>query len=82
MKVKVRTKQGGFRDDRFHFTTKWTDVEEAELSSVHIEHPNIEVKTAEGKYIPTPDLVPGVSLPRVDESPVPIPAIVEPEKEG
>jgi len=82
MKVKVRTKQGGFRDDRFYFTSRWTDVEEGELSSVHIDDPNIEIKTAEGKFILTPYPMPGVSLPRVGEPPAPIPAMVEPEKEG
>ena len=43
----VRTKQGEFRDDRHHFTTKWKGVAAGEISSVHIEHPNLEVLTAE-----------------------------------
>ena len=43
----VRTKQGEFRDDRHQFTTKWKDVTAGEISSVHIENPNLEVLTAE-----------------------------------
>ena len=43
----VRTKQGEFRDDRHHFTTKWKGVAAGEISSVHIENPNLEVLTAE-----------------------------------
>ena len=43
----VRTKQGEFRDDRHHFTTKWKGVAAGEISSVHIENPNLDVLTAE-----------------------------------
>jgi len=43
----VRTKQGEFRDDRHQFTTKWKGVAAGEISSVHIENPNLEVLTAE-----------------------------------
>ena len=43
----VRTKQGEFRDDRHHFTTKWRGVAAGEISSVHIDNPNLEVLTAE-----------------------------------
>ena len=43
----VRTKQGEFRDDRHHFTTKWRGVAAGEISSVHVENPNLEVLTAE-----------------------------------
>lgn len=52
MKVKVRTKQGGFRDDRFHLTTKWQEVEEKDISPLWVDSPNIEIKMGDGKVLP------------------------------
>ena len=43
----VRTVSGEFRDDRHHFTTKWTGVITGELSSVHFDNPKLEIVTAE-----------------------------------
>lgn len=51
-KVKVRTKQGGFKDDRFHLTTKWQDVDEADISPLWVDSPNIEIKMPDGKLLP------------------------------
>lgn len=41
----VRTKDGEFRDDRHHFTTKWQKVSESEISSVHLDNPKLEFKS-------------------------------------
>lgn len=54
MKVKVRTKQGGFRDDRVELTTKWQDFDESEISATWVDNPNIEIMR-DGKQVPTPD---------------------------
>lgn len=75
MKVKVRTKQGGFRDDRVEITTKWQEFEESEVSATWVDNPNIEIKTVDGKFIPTPD--PGEAT-RVISRAAPLP---EPEPE-
>ena len=43
----VRTVSGEFRDDRHHFTAKWTGVSAGELSSAHFDNPKLEIVTAE-----------------------------------
>ena len=43
----VRTKQGEFRDDRHHFTTKWRGVAAGAKTRVKINNPNLAVMTAE-----------------------------------
>lgn len=63
MKVKVRTKQGGFKDDRFHLTTKWQDVDG--ISPLWVDNPNIEVMV-DGKLLP-------------DSVDVPRPVMTQPE---
>ena len=57
MKVKVRTKQGGFRDDRFHLTTKWQDIDEKDISPLWVDDPNVEIKMADGKLMPNSEVV-------------------------
>ena len=83
MKVKVRTKQGGFKDDRFELTTKWQDVEEADISPLWVDNPNIEIKTADGKLIPTPEIENRPVMTRPEPAPVTEPIIEEtkPEKD-
>lgn len=76
MKVKVRTKQGGFRDDRFHLTTKWQDVDEADISPLWVDSPNIEIKLPNGKLLPDSEDVPRPVMTR------PEPAEAPPEEES
>ena len=64
MTLFVRTKQkdSEFRDDRHHFSNKWVEVPTGEISSVHIDHPNLEV--VEDKKRPMTELQAGESTQR------------------
>lgn len=44
MKYQIRTKQGEFRDDINHFTTKWQDVDESRVRGEYLDNDNLEVK--------------------------------------
>lgn len=76
MKVKVRTKQGGFRDDRYHLTTKWQDVDG--INPLWVDSPNIEVMV-DGKLLPDSVDVPRPTMTRPE--PVEETAVEEPEED-